>query len=514
MSVSKIYAAHVVGLRADIVTIEVDLSNGLHAFSIVGLGDRAVEESKDRISAAIKNSGFVSPKQRNQKVIISLAPADMRKEGTIFELGMALAYLSATGDLQFESKGKIFLGELSLEGKVHRVHGILAMIRSAKERGFECAFVPKENSEEAALVSGIKIYPVRSLSEVICHLSNTEKMAEQPATNILTTRYTGFDLSDIYGQESAKRALEVAAVGRHNIAMYGPPGTGKTMLAKAFLSILPKLSPEEVLEVTAIHSIAQTSVRTLPSKSDAENSEIITSPPFRAPHHTSPYSAIIGGGGSPRPGEITLAHRGVLFLDEFTEFDRRTIDSLRQPLEEKSITITRTKESMTYPADCIYILAMNPCPCGGKNGKRNCVCSNADLARYRKKISGPIADRIDIWISVSKVEYEKFSSAKSFGGRCCGDDNETHSWSESKRAALRVYKAREFNKKHANLGTLEEKISKESLAILLQSARELDFSGRAYTRTLQVARTVANLDLSEEIKKEHILEALQYRQRD
>jgi magnesium chelatase family protein len=507
MSVSKIYTAHVVGLRADIVTIEVDLSNGLHAFSIVGLGDRAVEESKDRISAAIKNSGFVSPKQRNQKVIISLAPADMRKEGTIFELGMAVAYLSATGDLRFESKGKIFLGELSLEGRVHRVNGILAMIRSVKERGFECAFVPKENAAEAALVSGIKIYPVRSLSEVICHLSNTAKIAEQPATTMLTTRHTGFDLSDIYGQERAKRALEVAAAGRHNVAMYGPPGTGKTMLAKAFLSILPKLSLEEVLEVTAIHSIARTSLQTSPS--NTENSEIITLPPFRAPHHTSPYSAIIGGGGSPRPGEITLAHRGVLFLDEFTEFDRRTIDSLRQPLEEKSITVTRTKESTTYPADCIYILAMNPCPCGGKNGKRNCVCSNADLARYRKKISGPIADRIDIWISVSKVEYEKFSNIKPHN-----DKNDTHIQSESELAALRVYKAREFNKKHVDPGVPEERISKESLAVLLHSARELGFSGRAYTRTLQVARTVANLDLSEEIKKEHVLEALQYRQRD
>ncbi len=486
MSFSKTYAAQVSGLRADIVTIEVDLSNGLHAFSVVGLGDRAVEEAKDRVSAAIKNSGFVSPKQRNQKVVISLAPADIRKEGTAFDLGMAVGYLSAAGSINFESDKHIFIGELSLEGNVHPVRGILAMIRTAKEKGFASAFIPTENAQEAALVPDILIYPTNSLLQLTEHISGKNKIKPRPRTRIMTAPRSDetVDFGDIHGQEHAKRALEIGAAGRHNVAMYGPPGTGKTMLAKAFAEILPNLSHAEVLEVTEIYSITGVS-------------SVITRPPFRAPHHTSPYSAIIGGGGSPKPGEITLAHRGVLFLDEFTEFDRRTIDSLRQPMEEKKITITRTKESVTYPADCIYIFAMNPCACGGKK----CICTEKEIVRYRKKISGPIADRIDIWISVSKIEHEKFSNGTG-ANKTVAD--------ESKLMAGRIRQARLFNR---NCNSNAE-INPRALSFFTESAKKLNLSGRAYVRTVHVARTIADLAQSREIKKEHIMEALQYRQRD
>jgi magnesium chelatase family protein len=504
MSFSKTYSTQVSGLRADIITIEVDLSNGLHSFSIVGLGDRAVEEAKDRISAAIKNSGFVSPKQRNQKVVISLSPADIRKEGVIFDLGMAVGYLLAAGEIHFDTNKTIFIGELSLEGNTHAVHGVLAMIMTAKQKGFEHVFVPKNNAIEAALVSGITIYPLNSLMELVDHISGKIIIRSQPRTKIMSpggsfdpSINSGIDFKSIYGNEAAKRALEIAAVGKHNIAMYGPPGTGKTMLAKAFSGILPTLSHAEVLEVSQIHSIAKITKR----ENATDEKIIITRPPFRAPHHTSPYSAIIGGGnGTPKPGEITLAHRGVIFLDEFTEFDRRTIDSLRQPMEEKKITITRTKESISYPADCIYILAMNPCACGGKK----CLCTNNEIERYRKKISGPIADRIDIWISVSKVEYAKFHEQK--------PNSDKIEKNSSEIMAKRIKNARIFknnrNKNNANL------IEADAFSFFKKSAEKLALSGRSYTRTLNVARTIADLEQSEKIKKEHIMEALQYRKRN
>ena len=495
--VSKTYSAQISGINADIITIEADISNGLHTFSIVGLGDRAVAESRDRISSAIKNSGFVSPKQKNHKVVISLAPADIRKEGPVFDLGMAMAYLLATHEIFFESETKLFLGELSLEGNIRPVYGVLAMVRTAQEHGFTEIYVSKENAREAALIQNIAVYPANSLKEIIDHLSLNDFSLPRAApayptdqiSRVNCTKNT-IDFNQIVGQENAKRALEIAAAGRHTIAMYGPPGAGKTMLAKAFPTILPQLSYEESIEVTAIHSIAK-----------ILKNEIVRVAPFRAPHHTSSYTSLIGGGGNTlHTGEITLAHKGVLFLDEFPEFDRRVIDSLRQPLEDRKITITRAHGTITYPADCIVILAMNPCPCGYLE-KKKCICTDNEILRYKKKISGPIADRIDIWISVSKVPYSAL-------------ENVTDTVFSSLSMQKRVISAREFEKKIGSATPLTLTLSNEVRSILVSFSEKLNLSTRGYTKTIRVARTIANLAGSDEIKKEHLLEALQYRQKD
>jgi len=379
MSFAKVYSAQVNLLRGAIVTIEVDLSKGLHAFSVVGLPDKAVDESKDRVSGAIKNSGFKSPKAKNQKIIVSLSPADLKKEGPFFDLAIAIAYLLACGDIKFNSEKKIFLGELGLDGTLRKIRGALPLAQEAKKMGFEEIYLPKENAVEAALVEGIKIFGAGSLKEVVEHLDETKKVVKvdgkteqakkeiplQPTTKInYKKENTRTDFRDIRGQEGAKRGLEIAAAGGHNIAMYGPPGTGKTMLARAFSELLPDLNLEEVLEITGIHSVAGNTV-----------GELVCSPPFRAPHHTSSYVSIIGGGTYPKPGEVTLAHRGVLFMDEFPEFEKRVIESLRQPLEDNIVSISRAKGTAIFPSNFILVAAMNPCPCGNTgNKKKACVC--------------------------------------------------------------------------------------------------------------------------------------------
>lgn len=508
MNISKVYSAQISGLNAHIINIEVDISNGLHSFAVVGLGDKAIEESRDRVSAAIKNSGYVSPKQKNQKVVISLAPAHIRKEGPSFDLGMALAYLSASGNISFDTEKKIFLGELSLEGNVGRVSGILPLALGAKKKGFKEIFVPKDNAVEAALVKGIRVYPVETLNGVINHLTCKKAcdIAIQPQTKIQKyNKVFSNDFNIIQGQDTAKRALEIAAAGGHNIGMYGPPGTGKTMLAKAFQSILPSLQHDEVLEVTGIHSVASTL-----------DKSFITEPPFRSPHHTSSYPSIVGGGSFPKPGEITLAHRGVLFLDEFPEFDKKVIEALRQPLEDRCITISRAKGTISFPAQCIVIVSMNPCPCGlGK--EKGCACSDRDVSNYNKRLSGPIVDRIDMWVSVSKIEYDKLSNHSS--------KNEN-----SEQIRKRVEKSRKIqqkrfdkfkilNKKYnseMNLSDIEKCIvlEKDVRDLLKTSTERLGLSARAYHRIIKLAQTIADLENSNKIDKNHILEAIQYRQKN
>lgn len=505
MSYAKVFTAQASLLKPYIVDVEVDLSRGLHSFSIVGLPDKAVEEARDRVSAAIKNSGFESPKSKNHKVVVSLAPAEIKKEGSGLDVAIALAYLLAEGEVSFVPDNKIFLGELSLDGSLRPIKGALAFARKAKEKGFKEIFLPKENSKEASLVDGISIFGAESLREIITHLEGNEskdKIKPERKQEIKVSHSVSFDLSDIKGQESAKRALEIAAAGGHNIALYGPPGTGKTMLAKALRSILPPLSFDEIMEVTEIHSIA-----------GALDGLLVTERPFRSPHHTSSYVALVGGGANPKPGEVTLSHKGVLFLDEFPEFENKTIEALREPLEERNVSVSRARGTVKFPAHFILVAAMNPCPCGnfGIKGK-HCSCSALQIERYKRKISGPIIDRIDIWTEVSKVDHEKLT--------------ERAEKSESVPARARVIKAREiqggrfksFNRKISTNSEMSArdittflKIGDEVKNILNKSARTLDLSARSYHRIIKLARTIADLESSPEITVNHILEAISYR---
>ncbi len=507
MSISKVYSLQLSGLDSHIINIEVDLSNGLHAFSIVGLGDKAIDESKDRISAAIKNSGYTSPKQKNQKVVISLAPAHIRKEGPSFDLGMALAYLSASGDIDFDPKNKIFLGELSLEGDIRKVNGVLPLTSGAVINGFKEIYIPYDNASEAGLVKGIDIYPVKTLNEIINHLMYVKGMGiekQKPTIIISENNEYENDFDIIKGQETAKRALEIAASGGHNIGMYGPPGTGKTMLAKAFQSIIPSLEYDEILEVTGIHSIAKILER-----------PFITKPPFRSPHHTSSHISLIGGGPFPKPGEITLAHRGVLFLDEFPEFDKKSIEALRQPLEDHIITISRARGTLTFPAQCIVILSMNPCPCG-YGGDKNCKCSDRDIANYNRKISGPIIDRIDMWVSVSKIEYDKLANNSKSKEN---SENIRKRVINSRKVQLERFRKNNINNKRYNsemsLQDIEKciRLDTDVSELLKNSAERLSLSARAYHRIIKLAQTIADLENSDKINKNHILEALQYRRK-
>lgn len=519
MSFAKVYSAQVNLLSGTIVTIEVDLSKGLHTFNVVGLPDNAVNESKDRVSSAIKNSGFKSPKAKNQKIIVSLSPADLKKEGPFFDLAIALAYMLACEDLKFDSEKKIFLGELGLDGTLRRIRGALPLVQEAKKAGYEEVYLPKENAEEGALVEGIKIFGANNLKEVVDHinsekrpsLKNSQKtvfgerklISLQPKTKIeYKKEKRNSDFADVRGQEGAKRGLEIAAAGGHNIAMYGPPGTGKTMLARAFSQLLPDLKIDEVLEITGIHSV-----------SGVTHGELVSSPPFRSPHHTSSYVSIIGGGTYPKPGEVTLAHRGVLFLDEFPEFEKRVIESLRQPLEDNVVSISRAKGTACFPSNFILVAAMNPCPCGNAGSKQKaCICKPSDLDRYKRKLSGPIMDRIDLWVSVGNVDYKKLGEM---------GDGEKSEWIKNRVTNARKIQNERFKKFGRNITTNSEmnvkdlasvvKLKEEVRDLLDESAERLALSARAYHRVIKIARTIADLENSEEINSNHILEAIQYR---
>lgn len=501
---SKINSCGLIGLDGYIVEVEIDISAGLPSFDIVGLPDTAVRESKERVRAAIKNSGFEFPVKR---ITVNLAPADIKKEGPAYDLPIALGILCATEQIQVKDIDKyMFLGELSLDGKIKPINGILPMTITALKAGIEKLVVPVENAEEAGVVKGIKVLPGSSVLEVINHLQG-EKLIHPHYVDIenifkFSSLYD-VDFAEVKGQENVKRALEIAAAGAHNCIMIGPPGAGKTMLARRLPTILPDMTFEEALEVTKIHSIAGI----LPPKTS-----LITTRPFRAPHHTVSAVSLVGGGRIPKPGEISLAHYGVLFLDELTEFQRDALEVLRQPLEDGIVSISRVNASLTYPSRFMLIASANPCKCGFYPTK-DCTCTPSQVQQYISKISGPLLDRIDIHIEVTPVKYKELDNELSAEPSSVIRERVN----KARRIQLERYKGMNifFNSqlqpsqitRFCRLGDAEKSLLKTAF-------EKMGFSARAYNRILKVARTIADLDESENIKVQHLAEAVQYRSLD
>ena len=504
---SKVFSGAINGLDAQLVEVEVDVSQGLRSFSIVGLPDKAVKESEERVDAAIKTTKLLSPHGRTFKVLVNLAPADLKKEGSIYDLPIALAFLVASKQTIFNPADKIFLGELSLDGQLRPMKGALSFALLAKKLGVKEIILPSQNAKEAGLVKGINVIGINSLAETLAYLEHRKEIIPTQTNNedFVSSPVSDIDISWIKGQEYAKRALEITAAGGHNLFMFGPPGGGKSLLAKALPSILPKLNFSEALEVTKIYSIAGL----LP-----ESKSLIDSRPFRSPHHISSEVALVGGGNPPRPGEITLAHRGVLFLDEFPEFHRDVLESLRQPLEDGKITITRAKYNFIFPSRFMLIAASNPCPCGYFNDpEKNCTCSPSQVAMYRRKMSGPLMDRIDLSIEVPAVKYEKLTAESA--------DNQSDVIKQKIEKAREMQKQR-FASEHIlinsemNIPEIKKYCGhdEKSQDLLKKYVDSGKLSARGYHRILKVARTIADLADSEKIKYEHVAEALMYRIRD